>query len=384
MNENITRRLSEFPYRVYELGQRIIEKIFKRSEPPVLPPVQTSRLCLDVSLGSGGMQAAYGGTGFVLLLRVAGLDELIDVVMANSGSFVPGLCLSDRSVPTEQMLKWAIQTDVGSLVSKKTGKVRRLWALLRKQRLEVLKPSKGVFCPRALIDNINERSKRYIGKWPDGFMTIATSKDGHTVVLASDGVYKYLPDGKRVQLAPEPPTLGEAAAAAGAIPGIIDAQFLFGEWLFDGVHCGDGRLQIRPITQHYGNRKRKVIAFDVGEDAIKRARWLRWLWIGFSLFRGAPIDPTLTHPEESEDLIIVKCKITGFHGLKFHLEAKDKWRAIIQAYLATARRLRRSGWISRETHPQVYDLANCFRHALRHEETLPSTVEKMLAERGLW
>ncbi len=339
------------------------------------------RKMFDASLSSGGVKANLGGTGFVLLLRVAGLDKLIDVVIANSGGFVPGACLKSE-LNTKTMLHKVMYTDFGTLLTPKVGALARYWALLRKQRFELILPAKGVYCSRSYTTFINEViSEGGQRPWPERFMTVATSKSGHMVAIACDGIYKYV-DGQRIMLSQTPPSLGDAAAATAAVPGIIDSKDLYGEPLFDGVLTGDGRCQINPIKQHYGDRGHKLIVFDVGEDGIKKSPWLRVLWNIFALGRGAPVESA--HPVESDNVIVVNCRIEGFHGLEFVLPLKYKWRAIITGYLATARRLRKAGLISVETHPEVYELAHEFRRALMDEETLPTVVENALAERGLW
>lgn len=365
-----------------DVFQDLYRRLFAKGEPVILEPArEKDEKRFDASLSSGGMKAYLGGTGFVLLLRVAGIDKLIDAVVANSGGFVPGACLKSL-ISTKNMLHRIIHTDVGTLLTPKTGLIRRLWAILGKQRFEITLPKKGVYSTRSYEDFITEAlSERGSLPWPERFMTVTTVKSGHLVAIACNGVYKYM-NGMRIKLSDRPPSIGEAAAAAAAIPGIIDSKNLFGEFMFDGVLTGDGRCQIKPLKQHYGDRGMKLIVFDVGEDGIKKRFWLRLLWNVFALGRGGSLESA--HPVESEDVIVVNCKIEGFHGLQFTLPLADKWRGIITGYLATARRLRRAGLISIKTHPAVYELAKEFRQALKYEATLAKVVENALAKRGLW
>lgn len=357
------------------------EGIESQDSPRVLDAIAAARQGydeqFDASISSGGTTATLCGTGFVLCLRVAELNNFGKVI-ATSGGFTPGAILA-AGVETKTMLHKIIHTDFGSLLTPKTGLLHRLWALLRIQRYDLTLPAKGVYSSKSLQNYIDA----VLGKaWPEKFMTVATTKDRRQVVFANDGVHKYNDDGSRETLANAPPNLGAAAAATSAVPGIIDAMPLHNELLFDGVLSGDGPVQIEPIARHFGKSGNRVIAFDVGEDGIKNSKLLRFLWMVFSLGNGGALENP--HPTDSEDVILVKCSMTGFHGLKFTLDLGDKWRAIIGGYLATVKRLRRAGLISADTHPQVYELAQEFRHALIDEVSLPQAAERLLGERGLW
>ncbi len=375
---------TDMPARVRAKLKALRDWLFrsKREEPVAQVVAQKTKKQFDVSIGSGGVKANLGGIGFVLLLRLSKIDQLVDVVVANSGGFVPGACLKS-SLDTKTMLTRSLDTDFGALIMLKTNHLQRLWALLRKQRFEVTMPTGGVYCARNYAAFINSVfSRNGLPYWPERFMAVASSKSRHMVVIASDGVYKYA-DGRKMQLSAEPPTLGDAAHAAAALPGIIDSKRLHGEDLFDGVLCGDGRCQISPIAMHYGDRGHKLIVFDVGEDGIKKSFWMQTLWTLFRFgLKGGDLESL--SPVESDKVIVVNCRIEGFHGLQFSLPPEDKWRSIILGYLATARRLGKARLIGARTHPEVYELARDFRRALKDPASLPQAVEDALAKRGLW
>jgi len=333
----------------------------------------------DVSFASGGSKATLAGIGFILAAWVAGMFNWRWII-GTSGGFTPAAGLAAR-IYIKILLRLIIHTDFGTLVFPKAGKLRRLWAMLRIQRYHVTMPAKGVMCSDNLRQFMDSSLVQHCETpWPDRLIVPATDEDGCLVFFAASGLIKILPDGSKIQVESSPRSLGTAAVATSAVPGIFDSVPVGKLRLVDGVIAG-GASPIEPLV-HFGGEKRRLMIFDVGEDGIKKVWWMRWLWLAFSLGLGGPIDTR--HVEESPDVMVIRCTVNGFHGLQFSLPVEDKWRAIIAGYLATVKRWQAAKMVSASTHPQLYELAKVFANLLTRPNDLASEVAKALSERDLF
>jgi hypothetical protein len=132
--------------------------------------------------------------------------------------------------------------------------------------------------------------------------------------------------------------VGLAVCASCAIPGLIDSTKYGGEMLFDGALSGDGDVPVDAVERYFkhGDEQILILAIDVGEDPIKRARWLRALW---NLFCGGWCESGIdgVRPTERPGLLLIKPEVEGFHALQFSIKRDDKWHAVIAGFVAAAK-----------------------------------------------
>ncbi|HEY9774712.1 MAG TPA: patatin-like phospholipase family protein [Planktothrix sp.] len=284
---------------------------------------------LHAVFGSGGTKAVLAGTGAVLAFSVAKLPW--DSIGGASGGSIPAGVLAHGAAPRE-FLRHVVDSDFQRLLLPQTGFVGRLLALLRKYHYESTRPRKGAYGTRLLRRFVNG----IVPCWPNNFWTVATCDHGQ-VLFTKRGVFKYAA-GETVGrlMAPEPPSVGRAVCASCAIPGILDGVPYADEILFDGALSGDGEVPVGVVARHFQAYTATIVAVDVGEEPLKQARWLRFLW---NVFCGGKCDTSFdgVHPEERDGLIIIKPELKGFHALEFELKRETKWAAVVSGFLATAK-----------------------------------------------
>jgi predicted acylesterase/phospholipase RssA len=302
---------------------------------------RTQKKTVNLVFGSGGSKAILAGVGSILAIKQADLN--IASVGGVSGGTIPAYLFAS-GMAVRPMVHEVLTVDFMSMVRPKTGILRRLWALLMKYRHEKLRTKEGVytwFDMKAHFDMLSQ------DKWPTGLYIIACCEHGQ-IIFDEKGVTKYKDLGGKEVLDTEAESVGLAMAASCAVPGIIDLVPYNDEWLFDGALGTDGVCPVTPVTRHLGQPQSSVIAFDVGEDAIKSARWFR-LWWQLSCGRGddtcGPFEGS--HPDENQGrIVITPPPIRGYHALKFNLNRNQKWMAIITGFLATVDRLSKADLIN--------------------------------------
>ena len=313
-------------------------------------PVTPQPTTINLIFGSGGSKAILAGVGAILAIKQADLH--VATIGGVSGGSIPAYLLaSDMAI--RPMVHQVLTVDFMSLVKPKTGLFRRLLALAYKNHHEKKRTREGVytwFDMKAHFDMLSN------DLWPANLYVLACCDHGQ-IVFDSQGVFKYRDNGGKNTLDTEAESVGLAISASCAVPGLIDLVPYNGEWLFDGALGNDGVCPTYPVTRHYGYPQSTVVAFDVGEDAIKSARWFR-LWWQLSCGSG---DDTCgpfagTHPDEKQGRIVINPPpIRGYHALKFNLNRNQKWIAIITGFLATVDRLLKAGLIERQAQATLFE-----------------------------
>ncbi|MBS2005935.1 MAG: patatin-like phospholipase family protein [Cyanobacteria bacterium SZAS TMP-1] len=302
---------------------------------------RTQKKAINLVFGSGGSKAILAGVGAILAIKEADLN--IATIGGVSGGSIPAYLFAS-GMAVRPMVHEVLTVDFMSMVRPKTGLFRRLWALLNKQHHEKRRTREGVYTWYDLKAHFDMLSN---DQWPERLYLIACCDHGQ-IIFDGQGVTKYKDIGGKEILDPEAESVGLAISASCAVPGIIDLVPYNGEWLFDGALGTDGVCPVAPVTRHYRQPQSTVVAFDVGEDPIKSARWFR-LWWQLSCGRG---DDTCgpfygSHPDESQGRIIINPPpIRGYHALKFNLNRNQKWVAIITGFMATVDRLEKAGLIN--------------------------------------
>ncbi len=330
-----------------------------------------------VVFGSGGSRAALGGAGAILAFHMTGLTRWKTIGGASGGS-IPAAFMA-AGIDAKTVLHLITETEFTSLLTPKTGFLRRLYAILMKYRYERSRPSKGVYSSDRLGAFIDMR----VGQWPRGYWTAASCKHGQ-VLLTDHGVVKYCDDGTMQKLSDTPPTAGDAVRASIAIPGFIDAYNLNGEDLFDGALTSDGECPVEVVNRHFKEDFSKAVAFDVGEEQIKNWWVLRTLWKIFCNGKCDSFDGK--RPDEKLGAIVIRPEINGFHALKFKLDINDKWRAILAGFTAALHRMEQAGLCSKVDHADAFELDVQLKDILANtpKSQIASKVETLLSSKGLF
>lgn len=266
----------------------------------------------------------------VLAFHVAGMIDDWSSIGAASGGSIPAGILATKMSPQE-FLPQVLKTDIEGLLAPRKRLTGRILAILRKYHYERTKPRRGAYSTHKLRRFINSM----FPEWPERMWLVAGCPHGQLLFTAT-GVFKYSQNGQvRNVISATPPSMGLAVCASCSIPGVIDSVKYRGEQLFDGALSGDGEVPVDVVQRHFGGTNHKTIALDIGPDPIKKRQWLRLLW---NIFCGGTCETSIdaVHPQEREDLIIVRPQVVGFHALQFKLQAHEKWHAIIAGFVATA------------------------------------------------
>jgi predicted acylesterase/phospholipase RssA len=310
---------------------------------------RTQKKAINLVFGSGGSKAILAGVGAILAIKQADLN--VATVGGVSGGSIPAYLFSS-GMAVRPMVHEVLTVDFMSMVRPKTGLFKRLWALLMKYQHEKRRTREGVYTWYDMKAHFDMLSN---DQWPAGLYIIACCDHGQ-IIFDQKGVTKYKDAGGKEVLDNEAESVGLAMAASCAVPGIIDLVPYNDEWLFDGALGTDGVCPVTPVTRHFGQPQSSVVAFDVGEDSIKSARWFR-LWWQLSCGRGNDTCGAFegTHPDESQGrIVITPPPIRGYHALKFNLNRNQKWIAIITGFLATVDRLAKADLINDQEQIKLY------------------------------
>lgn len=302
-------------------------------------------------LGAGGSKAILASTGAIAAFELSGWNNW-KTIGGISGGSIPA-SLYANGTRAKEIVWLALNTEFRNLLNPRVGPLRRFWALMRKYHYEAVLPTTGIYSPEPLRRFVDTT----VPKWPEKFWTLCTDKNLHQVVLTAEGAFRYVPEVVQgSNLTEKPPCLGTAVSASCAIPGIIDAGEIAGEPMFDGALGHEGNTPILPPQRHYGAEPSKIIALDVGEEDVKKNLLVYCLMRATCLVsRCAPLEAP--HPSEEKDgIILIEPIIKRFHGLKFLLDALDKWTAIVAGFKSAIETLERHELISREKAVTAYEL----------------------------
>lgn len=317
------------------------------SESSNLPPKKP----INLVFGSGGSKAILAGVGAILAIKDADLN--IATIGGVSGGSIPAYLFAS-GMDIRPMVHEVLTVDFMSLVQPKTNVFYRLWAILNRQHHEKQRTRDGVYTWHNMKAHFDMLSQN---QWPERLYLIACCNHGQ-IIFDGQAVTKYRDGGGKEVLNVGSASVGLAMSASCAVPGIIDLVPYNGEWLFDGALGTDGVCPVAPVTRHFGQPQSSVVAFDVGEDPIKNARWFK-LWWQISCGRGDDTCGTFygAHPDETNGrIVITPPPIRGYHGLKLNLNRNQKWMAIITGFMATVERLAKAGLINKREQQKLFTL----------------------------
>lgn len=335
-----------------------------------------------LSLGGGGSRATLAVTGGIAAFHMCRWTNWKSITVTSGGS-VPGTFFAGHD-NIKNIVRLALHTDFSQMVTPKVGKLKLIWAMLNKYRYEIQRPLEGVLSPELLKQFVNNG----VPTWPENLIITGTDQDNQELLLTHAGVFRSPAGARRIEtISDKPIDLGTAVTISCAIPGIIDGARAFGENMFDGGLGVEGQCPITPPQKLFGAKPERIIAFDVGEDHMKKDRLVRVLW--YLTCRGARCGPLEGyHPTEEDDgIILIAPKITGFNGLKFILNSMEKWGAIVCGYHATIERLERSDLISRETHREAFEIKDELEDLVRrvhNQKHCAKRIERLFRNHGMY
>lgn len=334
---------------------------------------------LHLVCGSGGSRAILGSSGAILACHFAGISNWRTVGGVSGGS-IPTLMLAG-SVHPSKIVRYTIETDFSSLLTRHGSLAKILRAYLMKERYEKTRPRKGVLGS----EKVGQFVESFVAAWPKNYWTVAAEGPNQWLFTA-EGIFEYRRAGTVKVISPDPAPVGLAIRASCAVPGIIDAAKWNGNYLFDGALSADGRCPVRVPKRHFSARPESIVAVDVGEDSSRQSRWMR---LGWKILCGADClpPPDGDFPIGSEGAVVIKPEPMKFRSLQFTLTSDQKWQAVMSGFLAATRSLEASGLLTGPSLDQALAVARSFGEIQRTSSgagELAFRSEALLASHGLY
>ncbi|MBX9879732.1 MAG: patatin-like phospholipase family protein [Candidatus Obscuribacterales bacterium] len=311
--------------------------------------------------GSGGSRAIVAAAGSMMALHLInqispGRIRLKHIGGISGGATMAAMLAAD--VPIPMIVDYAIETDYQSLLTWHGSYLRILSAFLRQKVYEETRPCKGVLNPdklRLFIESI-------VGEYPKSFWTMAVSGNSQ-IVFTSFGVYEVFANGDWKKLADQPPSVGTAAIASCAVPGIIDAVSLYGRYLFDGALSKYGACPVEVAIKYMNIPADRLLAVDVGDDFDKDNK-SHTMWdslYGIHELRQQEKAIAARSATNEKQPIVVKPNIEGFCGLQFMVPQHLKWKALMESFFATIAKLDEVGMLTDEVRQAACDIATEYK-----------------------
>lgn len=307
--------------------------------------------------GSGGSRAIGAAAGSMMALHLIdlvcpGLIRVKSCGGISGGSLIAAMY--SGGVPVPIIVDYAMETDYQSLLTRHGSYLRFLSASLRQRVYQETRPCVGVLNP----DKLRLFTERIVGDFPKSFWTMAVSGDSQ-IVFTSFGVFEVFDHGGHIRLAEEPPSVGTAAIASCAVPGIIDAPSLYGRYLFDGALSKYGDCPVQIAILYMGVPADKLLAVDVGDDFDKDNR-SHTIWD--VIFRKSELKKKVEAvaakaATNKKQPIMVRPKIEGFCGLQFIVPAHLKWIGLMESFFVTIAKLDEAGMITDEVREAAREIA---------------------------
>lgn len=290
--------------------------------------------------GSGGSRAILGSAGFILACEIAELTEWLTIGGISGGS-IPTL-LKAQGVPGKKLVRLGIGIDFTDLVTKHANPISILLAFLMKDRFEQTRPRQGVMNSEKLGEFVDSLGT----VWPKNYWTMAVV--GRTqIIFTADGVYQFAADGSHRQISDKPAPLGLAIRASCAVPGIIDAPYFLGKYLFDGALSWDGACPSGVLIRNFGATPESIVACDVSDPAENKTFWNRWkLWFWRMLCGKRCVVPVVRPTLGTERVLTIRPPQATFGALQFKLTEEQKWEAVHQGFVAAVRELEQAGLLT--------------------------------------
>lgn len=295
----------------------------------------------DLLCGSGGSRAILGSAGFILACDIAGLEDW-GTIGGISGGSIPTV-FKAQGMPSRELVRLGISIDFTDLVTRHANPISILLAFLLKDRFEQTRPRQGVMSSEKLGEFID----KLVPVWPQNYWTMAVV--GQTqIVFTADGVWQFLSDGSWRQLSDKPAPLGLAIRASCAVPGIIDAPYFLGKYLFDGALSWDGACPAGVLIRDFGSSPENIFACDVSDPVEqKKGSWASWkIWFWRMLCGKRCVLPPVRPTAGVERVFTVRPPAATFGALQFKLTEQQKWEAVHQGFVAAVRELESAGHLT--------------------------------------
>lgn len=287
-------------------------------------------------------------------------------------------------VPIPMIVDYAVETDYQSLLTWHGSYLRILSAFLRQKVYEETRPCKGVLNP----DKLRLFIERIVGEYPKPFWTMAVSGNSQ-IVFASFGVFEIFANGQWRKIADEPPSVGTAAVASCAVPGIIDAVSLYGRYLFDGALSKFGACPVDIAVKYMGIAPETLLAVDVGDDFDKGNK-SHTMWdamFGIDKLREQEKAAAAKAKANEKQPIMVQPNIEGFCGLQFVVPEHLRWKALMESFFATIAKLDEVGIVTDEVRQKAAEIAHEYKMLMDNRSDTPEfvmAVKQLLKDRELY
>ncbi len=290
--------------------------------------------------GSGGSRAILASAGAILACQQAGIAW--ETIGGNSGGATPTVLLA-AGFSASAVVKFAIETDFGSLLTRH-GSIGQILVAHQLRRIyETTRPARGVLSSEGL----GEFFDTLIPTWPERFWTVAV--DGNdSLIFTLAGAYLTRSEDDMERLSSQPAPLGLVIRATCAVPGVIDAvKCQAGERHFvlvDGGLGYEGRCPVSIPVRLFGAQRQRIIVCDVGEEKRVRSKVGERLW---KLLCGGRCFPaSREHDIDDKEIIVIRPGITSVRSLQFRPSRDDKWRTVMSGYQGAVVALADAGILS--------------------------------------
>lgn len=340
--------------------------------------------------GSGGSRAIVATAGSMMALHLIDQINPGRIRLKKCGGVSGGATLAAMmaaGVPIPMIVDYAIETDYQSLLTWHGSYLRILSAFLRQKVYEETRPCKGVLNP----DKLRMFIERIVGDYPKDFWTMAVSGNSQ-IVFTDFGVFEIFANGQWKKLADSPPSVGTAAVASCAVPGIIDAVSLYGRYLFDGALSKYGPCPVEIAIKYMGIQPETLLAVDVGDDfdnSRKSHAMFEALYKIDELRKqkkAAEAKAAQSSTQEKQP-IIVKPNIEGFCGLQFMVPQHLKWKALMESFFATIAKLDEVGIVTDEVRRATSEIAGEYKVLIDNRSDTPefvAAIKQLLRNRDLY
>lgn len=360
-----------------------------------LPPDGTPPAAreLHLLLSSGGSRAILAGAGVVLACHHAGITNWKSIGGISGGS-LPALFLSS-GMDAKTTVSTALDVDFASLLTRRGGMLKILFASLMQRRYEKTRPRFGVLSSEKLGGFLEEK----VPLWPTRYWTMACVGDDQ-LIFTKPGVHQHKADGSYRLLATESGPLGAAIRGSCAVPGIIDAVPLEanGEkfWLHDGALSKEGRTPASVPERFYGARPHDIIVCDVGDGTPQESRRNRWKLKWWKVICGELCIPQHEpEPLSNEDgYIMIEPTEFKFGSLQFTLTRDQKWQAVMSGYMGAIPALEKAGLLTGPALESAKKVVAEFEALVREHNSkrsnrkstdlLAGKTEALLTSHGIW
>jgi predicted acylesterase/phospholipase RssA len=339
----------------------------KEEAPPALEPPVPQTIKYHLVGSSGGERAIRAMLGVVLAVFQAGLE--LGTIGGVSGGAVPAILI--RQLGILATLRLSLELDSSQMLTPHYGYVGMLLACLKEGRWHKRRPRHGLWHSEKLGEFID----KHVPEWPKGFWCLAIDELGNALLLDETGVRQIMPDGSSVVVSSTPTSPGLAIRATCAAPcGISPVQF-GGRHLFDGDLSPFGGCPVPVPEHHYGAKRDTIIACDAGNETCPTT--LRMIKL-LKLLGGERWFQRYEDQVTTEGGLILVRPTPRLASFEFNLTRDEKWRAMMDAYIAAVEALEQAGKMTGQALADAKQIAKEYREIeITCEDTEPGTLSRM-------